>query len=79
MYPVPFEWGRLAHLGAVALAIYVADRSVAARGVPPLSPSGLSIKLLLLLALPLGLIVTGFFRRGEWRALRSLLPSVSRA
>lgn len=37
------------------------------------------IELVLLVALPLGLVVTGFFRRGEWRALRSLLPSVSRA
>ena len=79
VYPVPFEWGRLAHLGLVVLAIFVGDRLVAARGVGSLSATGLSIKLLLLVALPLGLVVTGFFRRGEWRALRSLLPSVSRA
>lgn len=79
VYPVPFEWGRVAHLGAVVLAIFVADRLVAVRAVAPLSATGLSIKLTLLSALPIGLIVTGFFRRGEWRALRSLLPSVSRA
>jgi O-antigen/teichoic acid export membrane protein len=75
VYPVPFEWGRLAHIGAVVLAIFVGDRLVAARGVAPLSGMGLGIKLALLLALPGALVVTGFFRRGEWHALRSLLPS----
>ncbi|HEY2025520.1 MAG TPA: polysaccharide biosynthesis C-terminal domain-containing protein, partial [Gemmatimonadaceae bacterium] len=75
VYPVPFEWGRVAHIGAVVLAIFVADRLVAAHGVTPLSPEGLGVKLALLVALPVGLVGTGFFRRGEWRALRSLLPS----
>jgi len=78
VYPVPFEWGRIAHVGSVVLAIFVADRLVAAHGVDPLSASGLGIKLLLLFALPVALVMTGFFRRGEWAAVRALLPSLSR-
>jgi O-antigen/teichoic acid export membrane protein len=74
VYPVPFEWRRVAHIGVIVLAIFLADRVVASRGVVPLSSTGLGIKAVLLLALPLALVATGFFRRGEWRALRALLP-----
>ena len=74
VYPVPFEWGRIAHLAGIVAILYVADRWITARGMPPLSGLGLAIKLALLLALPLLLVVTRFFRHGEWRALRSAMP-----
>jgi O-antigen/teichoic acid export membrane protein len=79
VYPVPFEWGRIAHLAVIVAILYVADRWITAHGMPPLSGLGLTIKLALLLALPALLIVTRFFRHGEWRALRSAVPSRSRA
>lgn len=72
VYPVPFEWRRLVHLAAVVGALFAADWWVAARGVAPLSAVGLASKLGILAALPLLLAATGFFRAGEWRALRSL-------
>ena len=74
VYPVPFEWGRLAHLGALVALLFVADRWIAARGVQPLSGGGLGLKGVVLLGLPILLVITGFFRHGEWAALRSLVP-----
>lgn len=81
VYAVPYEWKRLAHLGAVVAALFAADAMVAARGVAPRSALGLSIKAAILAALPLLLVATGFFRAGEWRALRSLVgsPGTARA
>jgi hypothetical protein len=64
----------LAHLAAVVTALFVTDRWIAARGVQPLSAGGLALKAVVLLGLPMLLIVTGFFRRGEWAAIRSLVP-----
>jgi O-antigen/teichoic acid export membrane protein len=74
VYPVPFEWGRIAHLAAIVGALFWLDRWIASRGVLPLSSIGLSIKLALLLALPALLFLTRFFRQGEWRAMRAALP-----
>ncbi|CAN5788435.1 oligosaccharide flippase family protein [soil metagenome] len=74
VYPVPFEWGRLAQLALIVGVLYGADRWVASHGVAPLALPGLVTKLGLLLALPALLIVTRFFRHGEWRALRGMLP-----
>ena len=74
VYPVPFEWRRLAHLGVLVALLFAADRWIAARGVQPLSGSGLALKGVVLLGLPTLLVVTGFFRHGEWAALRSLVP-----
>ncbi len=71
-YPVPFEWGRLLHIGLISAALFAADRWLAGRGVLPLSGFGLAAKLALLAGLPVLLIVTGFFRHGEWAALRAL-------
>jgi O-antigen/teichoic acid export membrane protein len=79
VFPVPFEWGRLAHLAAIVAALFVADRWIAASGVRPLSGMGLAIKAALLLALPSALALTGFFRHGEWAALRGMLPGRRRA
>jgi O-antigen/teichoic acid export membrane protein len=75
VFPVPFEWGRLAHLAAVVALLFGVDRWIATRGVPPLSMIGLVLKFALLLGLPALLLLTRFFRHGEWRALRSMLPS----
>jgi O-antigen/teichoic acid export membrane protein len=74
VYPVPYEWGRVLHLGGVVAVLYAADRFVAGRGVAPLSGTGLAVKVALLLALPVLLWATRFFRHGEWRALRGMLP-----
>jgi O-antigen/teichoic acid export membrane protein len=74
VYPVPFEWARIAHLAVIVGALFGLDRWIASRGVLPLSSIGLSIKLALLLALPALLFLTRFFRQGEWRALRAALP-----
>jgi O-antigen/teichoic acid export membrane protein len=79
VYPVPFEWGRLIHLAAIVGALFIADRFIAARGVEPLSGAGLGIKGALLAALPLLLIITGFFRHGEWKAIRAVLPGARAA
>ena len=69
VYPVPFEWRRVAHIAAVVALLYAMDRLLASRGMPPLSVPGLAVKTSILLGLPLLLVVTGFFRAGEWRAL----------
>jgi hypothetical protein len=73
VFPVPFEWGRLAYLGAIVAVLFGVDQWVATQGVGPLSAFGLASKAGLLLALPALLLATGFFRHGELRALRSML------
>ena len=73
VYPVPFEWRRLAHLAVIVGLLFVADRWIAARGVPPLSASGLLAKTAILLGLPVLLFATRFFRRGELQVLRGLV------
>lgn len=74
VYPVPFEWGRIVHLAAIVALLYGVDQWVMSRGVSPISATGLAIKAALLLALPVALVVTRFFRHGEWRVLRSMVP-----
>lgn len=77
LYPVPFEWRRLARLGLLVAVLFAADRWIAAYGVPPLSPVGLASKVVLIAALPLLLFATGFFRHGELQALRAMIPGRS--
>jgi hypothetical protein len=72
VFPVPFEWGRLAQLGAYVAVLFGADWWAHSSGLAPLSPAGVTLKLSLLAGLPILLLVTGFFRHGEMRALRSL-------
>jgi len=72
VYPVPFEWRRIAHLAVIVGLLFAADRWIAARGVPPLSTTGLLAKVAILLALPALLFATRFFRRGELQVLRGL-------
>lgn len=74
VYPVPFEWGRLAHLGAIVAAIFFADQWLAGHGWRPTAGATVGVKLALLLAFPLLLVLTRFFRGGEWTALRNSLP-----
>jgi O-antigen/teichoic acid export membrane protein len=72
-FPVPFEWTRLARLGALVALLYAADRWLAFHGVQPLTAAGLASKTALVAALPIVLFATGFFRHGELQALRSIL------
>lgn len=74
VYPVPFEWRRIAHLGVIAAALFAADLWIRSRGVQPLTAKGLALKFALLLSFPALLFVTGFFRRGELAVLQSLMP-----
>jgi O-antigen/teichoic acid export membrane protein len=72
-YPVPFEWGRIAVLGVLTGALFFVDRWAAGQGIAPLSAQGLALKTGLLVALPAVLLLAGFFRHGEMRALRSIV------
>jgi O-antigen/teichoic acid export membrane protein len=74
VYPVPFEWMRLVHLGAIVGALFFVDRWLAGHGWSQTAGSTVGVKLLLLLAFPALLVVTRFFRGGEWSALRAALP-----
>jgi O-antigen/teichoic acid export membrane protein len=74
VYPVPFEWGRLVHLAAIVGAIFAVDRWLAGHGWSPTAGATLGVKFALLLAFPLLLVVTRFFRGGEWSALKAALP-----
>lgn len=72
VYPVPFEWGRLAHLAAIVAAIFFADRWFAGHGWNPTTWPTVGLKLALLAAFPALLVVTRFFRGGEWTALKQM-------
>jgi O-antigen/teichoic acid export membrane protein len=74
VYPVPFEWGRLVHLGAIVAAIFFADRWLAWHGWSQTAGATLGVKFLLLLAFPALLVLTRFFRGGEWAALKAAIP-----
>jgi O-antigen/teichoic acid export membrane protein len=74
VFPVPYEWRRLAHLAAQVAVLFALDRWLQASVLTAASPSGILIKCALLLAFPAMLLATGFFRHGEMRALRSMLP-----
>jgi O-antigen/teichoic acid export membrane protein len=73
VYPVPFEWRRIIALGLLTGALFLVDRWAVLQGVAPLSAYGLGLKTGLLLAFPGVLLLAGFFRHGEMRALRSLV------
>ena len=73
VFPVPFEWRRLAYLAIPVAALFSADWWMASHGVRPLSIFGVTSKIGLLMLLPAVLFATGFFRHGELRALRALL------
>jgi O-antigen/teichoic acid export membrane protein len=66
LYPIPYEYARVARLVVVGVALYAAG-SLIAWGSIPVAVAG---KGLLLLAAPLLLYATGFFEPGELGRLR---------
>ena len=69
LYPVPYEYWRLARLAAVAAAVYALGE-----GVPwGHLWAGVAGKIGLLLAMPVILYAVGFFERAELLRLRSVL------
>jgi hypothetical protein len=74
VFPVPFEWFRLLHLGAIAGAIFAVDHWLLPRALDPGSAAGAGAKLLLLLAFPALLLLTRFFRAGEFAVMRKMVP-----
>src|SRR5262249_31868257 len=68
VFRVGCEWVRLGLLLGVAAAMFV----VADASLPELGLLGIASRVLVALAYPLGLLVTGFFRPEERRRLRSL-------
>ncbi|HET8650364.1 MAG TPA: lipopolysaccharide biosynthesis protein [Gemmatimonadales bacterium] len=72
-YRVPYEWGRVLHIAVIVLGLYLLDRWLAHGGAMAALGSAFAIKTALLLAFPLLLWLTRFFRAGEWRALRGLV------
>ena len=69
-YPVPYEWSRLVHVGLLVLGLFLADRLLAPVVTGGGIAAALAVKTGLVAAFPLLLWLTGFFRAGEWRALR---------
>jgi O-antigen/teichoic acid export membrane protein len=72
VYPVPYEWGRLARIGAIAGALFAADQLLSPR-LGTSSGAALGAKVALLFAFPAILAITGFFRAGEVQAMRGVL------
>lgn len=68
LFPVAFEWGRIAQLALVLGGAAGAGELL----LPDAGAVGLASRGLLALALPLGLAATGFFRPEERALLRSL-------
>lgn len=74
VYPVPFEWWRIAHLAAIVGALFAVDQYLWHHGWNPVAGRTLLVKTALLLAFPVLLVATRFFRAGEWAALRRVIP-----
>lgn len=74
VFPVPYEWRRLVQLAAQVTVLFALDRWLQASGLPGSLLAAILLKCALLLAFPIMLFATGFFRHGEMRALRSMLP-----
>ncbi|HEX8830803.1 MAG TPA: lipopolysaccharide biosynthesis protein [Longimicrobium sp.] len=73
VYPVPFEWTRLAHLGAIVAALFLADQWLAHHGWAPAEWSTVGAKVALLLAFPVLLWATRFLRSGELSAMKKMI------
>jgi O-antigen/teichoic acid export membrane protein len=69
LFPVAFEWGRLARFALVTSALTVAGELLA----PASGLAGLLIRAAVLALIPLALLACGFFRPGELSAARGLL------
>jgi O-antigen/teichoic acid export membrane protein len=68
LFAVPFEWGRLAHATIVLAGITVAGELLLATD----GAGGFATRALVLAALPVVLVATGFMRPAELAGLRSL-------
>jgi O-antigen/teichoic acid export membrane protein len=68
LFPVPYEWGRLARVVAVASGIVVLGELL----LPTEGFLGLIARTVLWLVYPLALLATGFFTQGERRWLAAL-------
>ena len=76
LFPVPYEWGRLALLVAVTAVTIAAGELL----LPTEGLAGLAARTVLWLVLPALLLATGFFTAAERRRLRAMLsPSAVRA
>jgi len=74
VYPVPFEWLRLAHLGAIVAGLFFADQWLAHAGWQPTAGRTLAVKFaLVLVAFPVLLAATRFLRSGELSAMKKLV------
>jgi O-antigen/teichoic acid export membrane protein len=69
LFPVPFEWGRLALVAIVAGGITVAGELL----LPTDGIDGFAARAAALAAIPPALWAAGFFRHGELRAARGLV------
>jgi O-antigen/teichoic acid export membrane protein len=69
LFPVAFEWGRLAHVVAVVGGITVAAELL----LPTSGAAGLVERILAFAAIPALLAATGFLRAGETQRLRALV------
>jgi O-antigen/teichoic acid export membrane protein len=76
VFPVPYEWRRLAQIAVQVTVLFALDRWLQASGLAASSLAGILLKCAVLLAFPIMLVATGFFRHGEMRALRSMLPEL---
>jgi O-antigen/teichoic acid export membrane protein len=74
LYPVPYEYGRLARLAVVGVLTYTVGSHIALGSIS----TALTGKMVLLLCTPLLLYVSGFFERGELRRVDELLKSFGR-
>jgi hypothetical protein len=68
LFPVPFEWGRLAHVVVVSAAVTVAGELL----LPTGGVAAFLERTAALLAIPLLLAATGFFDAAERSRLRAL-------
>jgi O-antigen/teichoic acid export membrane protein len=69
VFPLPYEYGRLAMLIAAGGAIFLASRALAL----PANAAGTAGHVALWLLFPLVLFVLGFFRSGEREVLRRVI------
>ena len=76
VFPVPYEWRRLAQIAVQVTVLFALDRWLAS-ALPTSLLASVLLKCALLLAFPIMLVATGFFRHGEMRALRSMLPELA--
>jgi O-antigen/teichoic acid export membrane protein len=68
LFPVPYEWGRLARIAAISTGLVVLGELL----LPTAGIAGLLGRTALWLAYPLALLATGFFSPGERRWLAQL-------